>query len=299
MRIVVTGREGQVVRSMLERVKARPDIDVIALGRPDIDLARPAAAIGAIVASEPDVVVSAAAYTAVDDAEREPELARAINVTGAGAVAEAARLCGAPIIHLSTDYVFSGESDVPYREDMATGPISVYGRSKLAGERAVVAANDKAVILRTAWVYSPFGRNFVRTMLRLAATRDVISVVDDQVGNPTSALDLSDAILTIADRLCGGDTSYGLYHYGGRGTASWYAFAEHILSVSARLGGPTAKVLPISSQDYVTAAQRPKNSRLETSKIGWDFGVAAKDWRTSSARIVHRLVEQNYSVETA
>jgi dTDP-4-dehydrorhamnose reductase len=180
LRILVTGREGQVARSLIERSAALPDIELVAVGRPGLDLADPRSVMASIAAARPDIVVSAAAYTAVDRAEDEPDLAYAINAEGAGAVAAAAAHVGASVIHLSTDYVFSGEAEIPYVETDATDPQSVYGRTKLAGERAVAAANPHHVILRTAWVYSPFGANFVKTMLRLAAERDAVSVVADQ-----------------------------------------------------------------------------------------------------------------------
>ncbi|HWT63448.1 MAG TPA: dTDP-4-dehydrorhamnose reductase, partial [Ochrobactrum sp.] len=201
MKIAVTGREGQVVQSLLERVAQRPDLQVIALGRPELDLAKPETVRSAIEATKPDLVVSAAAYTAVDLAEDEPELAFAVNAAGAEAVAEAAKACGAPVIHLSTDYVFAGDAGDPYVEADVTGPRSVYGSSKLEGERLVAQANPKHIILLTAWVYSPFGKNFVKTMLKLAETRDALSVVSDQWGNPTSALDIADEIIQVADHL--------------------------------------------------------------------------------------------------
>ena len=194
MRILVTGRQGQVVSSLIEAAAGRPRLEIIAAGRPELDLADPASVHAAIQAARPDIVVSAAAYTAVDQAEDEPEIAAAINERGAGAVAAAAAGIGAPVIHLSTDYVFSGGGERPYREDDPAAPIGVYGATKLAGERAVAAANPRHLILRTAWVYSVYGKNFVKTMLRLAADRDSLSVVADQWGNPTSAHDIADAI---------------------------------------------------------------------------------------------------------
>lgn len=182
MRIVVTGREGQVVRSLVEKAAGREDVSLVAVGRPDMDLADPHSVATAIENAEPDIVVSAAAYTAVDLAEDEPELAYQVNAVGAGAVAAAAAARNIPVIHLSTDYVFSGDSPAPYVETDPTGPQGEYGRSKLAGEVAVAAANPRHVILRTAWVYSAFGKNFLRTMLALAGSRDQLSVVADQWG---------------------------------------------------------------------------------------------------------------------
>jgi dTDP-4-dehydrorhamnose reductase len=292
MRIVVTGREGQVARSLVERAATRQGIEVICLGRPGLDLATPQSILPAVRAAQPDLVVSAAAYTAVDAAEDEPERAHAVNGEGAGAVAQAARLCGAPLIHLSTDYVFSGESPGAYTEDMPTGPRSVYGLSKLAGERKVTEAHPDSVILRTSWVYSPFGRNFVRTMLRIAEGRDEVSVVDDQTGNPTSALDIADAVIDIAVRLHAGDAKRGIYHYAGLGRTTWCEFARHVFAESAARGGPHATVRAITTADYPTKATRPRNSSLDTRKITADFGVRPVDWRASVARVVDRLVAE-------
>ena len=201
MRIAITGRHGQVTSSLQERGTAAGH-EIIALGRPELDLAEPETVLQALDAARPDIVVSAAAYTAVDKAEGEPEIAYAINARGAGAVAAAAARLAVPIVHLSTDYVFDGLLDRPYVETDPTGPTGVYGASKLAGEQATLAAHpDNAAVLRVAWVYSPFGGNFVKTMLRLAGDRDEISVVADQLGNPTSALDIADGILTVAANL--------------------------------------------------------------------------------------------------
>lgn len=292
MKIVVTGREGQVVHSLLERASQRPDLQVIALGRPELDLAKPATVRSAIEAIKPDLVVSAAAYTAVDLAEDEPELAFTVNAAGAEAVAEAAKACGAPVIHLSTDYVFAGDAGEPYVEADVTGPRSVYGSSKLEGERLVARANPKHIILRTAWVYSPFGKNFVKTMLKLAETRDALSVVSDQQGNPTNALDIADAIIQVADRLTvmPDFSAYGVYHLAGTGATNWSDFARAIFSESARLGGPTATVTDIATADYPTKAARPANSRLSTAKFQNVFNWSAPHWHSSLRNVVARLV---------
>lgn len=291
MKIVVTGREGQVVQSLLEKAAERPDLEVIALGRPELDLADPETIRKAIVDAKPDVVVSAAAYTAVDQAEDEPELALAVNAAGAAAVAEAAKACGAPVIHLSTDYVFAGDGDRPYVETDPTGPSSVYGSSKLEGERLVAAANPQHIILRTAWVYSPFGKNFVKTMLRLAETRDGLSVVSDQWGNPTSALDIAEAIIRVADHLAAKPdfAGYGVYHLVGTGDINWSGFARGIFAESTKHGGPTAEVTDIATADYPTKAARPANSRLSTEKFGTTFGWSMPHWQASLADVVARL----------
>lgn len=292
MRLVVTGRDGQIATSLLEAGKARDGIEVVAVGRPALDLTQPDTVFQALAAARPDIVVSAAAYTAVDQAEDEPDLAFAVNAVGAGKVAEAAARLGVPVIHLSTDYVFDGSKDGAYVETDATAPLGVYGASKLAGEQAVAAANPRHLILRTAWVYSPFGRNFVKTMLRLAADRDEISVVADQWGNPTSALDIADAILHAAAMLRDDEAfdGYGIYHLAGTGETSWSGFARHILDTSARYGGPTARVRDIATSDYPTKAQRPRNSRLSSAKFASVFGWNAPDWRQSTETGVRCLL---------
>lgn len=292
MKIVVTGREGQVVQSLLEKASQRPDLEVIALGRPKLDLTKPETLHSAIAALKPDLLVSAAAYTAVDLAEDERELAFAVNAIGAEAVAEAAKTCGVPVIHLSTDYVFAGDADEPYVETDVTGPRSVYGSSKLEGERLVAQANPQHIILRTAWVYSPFGKNFVKTMLKLAETRDALSVVSDQKGNPTSALDIADAIIQVADHLAAVPdfSAYGVYHLVGTGDANWSGFARAIFSESARLGGPTATVTDIATADYPTKAARPANSRLSTAKFRQVFNWSTPHWQLSLRDVVARLI---------
>jgi dTDP-4-dehydrorhamnose reductase len=292
MRLLVTGREGQVVRSLVERAAARAGVTVIPVGRPELDLSRPEAVAAALDGHEADIIVSAAAYTAVDKAEDEPELALAVNAGGAGAVAHWAQGRGIPVIHLSTDYVFSGDGGKPYGEDDAPGPRSVYGRSKLAGERAVAAANPRHVILRTAWVYSPFGGNFVKTMLRLGESRDRLSVVADQHGNPTSALDIADGILKIAAtlRAPNADALHGIYHFAGAGEATWYDLARHVFAVSSAIGGPFAEVAAITADQYPTRAVRPGNSRLDCTRFARTFGAAAPDWHASVEAVVRRLV---------
>jgi len=291
VRLVVTGREGQVAASLVEVARARADVEVVAIGRPALDLARPDTVFAALDAARPDIVVSAAAYTAVDQAEDEKELAFAVNATGAGKVAEAAARLGVPVIHLSTDYVFDGTKDGAYVETDSTAPLGVYGASKLAGEEAVAAANPRHLILRTAWVYSPFGKNFVKTMLRLSADRDEISVVADQWGNPTSALDIAGAILHAAVVLGRHkDNVFGVYHLAGTGQTNWSGFARHILQTSQALGGPHARIRDIASADYPTKARRPVNSRLSSAKFAVAFGWTSPEWRESTEVVVGRVI---------
>ncbi|ESW65277.1 dTDP-4-dehydrorhamnose reductase [Mesorhizobium sp. LSHC422A00] len=295
MRLVVTGRDGQVAASLLEAGQRRDGIEVVTLGRPVLDLARPDTVFDALAAARPDIVVSAAAYTAVDQAEDEPDLAFAVNAVGAGKVAEAAAKLGVPVIHLSTDYVFDGTKDGAYVETDATAPLGVYGASKLAGELAVAAANPRHLILRTAWLYSPFGKNFVKTMLRLAGDRDEIAVVADQWGNPTSALDIADAILHAAAMLADDERfeGYGIYHLAGTGDVNWSGFARHILDASAILGGPTARIRDIATANYPANAQRPANSRLWSAKFSDTFGWIAPEWRESTKEVVAGLIDDS------
>lgn len=294
MKILVTGREGQVAMSLRER-GADLGHEITALGRPDLDLAGGRDDIArAIIEHRPEVIISAAAYTAVDKAEKDEAVACAVNVGGAASVADAARQLGVPLLHLSTDYVFDGTKASSYVESDVTCPTSVYGRTKRDGEEAVLSSHDNVAILRTAWVYSPFGSNFVKTMLRLAAEREEIGVVSDQQGNPSSALDIADGLITIAANLVqsGDPTLRGTFHMAGSGTASWADFAEAIFEASAAMGGPSARVRRIETKDYPTPARRPANSTLDCSKLELAHGVRLPEWTTSTAMVVKRLLAQ-------
>lgn len=293
MRIAVTGHSGQVVLSMLER--APQGVTVIALGRPQLDLEQLDTIADAIRASRPDVVVNAAAFTAVDLAECQEEAALLANGAAAGEVAKAAASLRIPVIQISTDYVFDGTLERPYREDDPVGPISVYGRSKLEGEREVAAATSNHAILRTAWVYSPFGKNFVKTMLRLAETRDEVGVVADQMGCPTSALDIADAIFAVARNLAerpGVPTLRGIFHMGAQGEAVWADVAEAIFAEREALGGAAVRVKRIATSEYPTPAQRPANSRLDSSRLADIHGVRLPHWQGALAACVRRLLTQ-------
>ena len=290
MRIAVTGSKGQVATSLLER--AGPKAEVVTLGRPAFDLTDRAGVIAGLEAARPDVIVNAAAYTAVDKAEAEEAVATHVNGDGAGHVAEAAARLRVPLLHLSTDYVFDGVLDRPYREDDPTAPAGAYGRSKLAGEKLVADRCEDSVILRTAWVYSPFGANFVRTMLRLNETRDEVGVVADQRGNPTSALDIADALIAIAARVKD-DASpalRGVFHMTGSGEATWADFAESIFREAATRGRRVTKVKRIGTADYPTPARRPANSRLDNEKLARVYGVRLPEWRQSAAACCDRLL---------
>ena len=295
MRIVVTGGPGQLVLSMAERGPFAGH-EIIAVGPPELDLSAPDddATHAALAAAKPEAIVNAAAHTAVDKAESERDLAYAINAAGAGAVARAAARLDVPLVHVSTDYVFSGDKAEAYLETDPTGPTGVYGASKLAGEDAVRASGADFAVLRTAWVYSPFGANFVKTMLRLAESRDELGVVDDQRGCPTNALDLADAVIAVAANMKAyADPSMrGLFHATGSGEGSWADLAEAIFAASAAHDGPSARVNRITTAEYPTPARRPANSRLDCSKLAALHGVRLPHWRQSVEQVTARLVRE-------
>lgn len=297
MRIAVTGRTGQVVQSLLVHAETAGVI-VIPVGRPELDLAQPEGVRLALSAASADCIVNAAAYTAVDKAETESDLALRINGEGAGAVAAAAAALGVPLIQLSTDYVFDGMAPRPWLETDPTAPLSAYGRSKLAGEDAVMASGSDWTILRTAWVYSPYGGNFVKTMLRLAESRDDVGVVSDQLGSPTNALDLADAIIAMAKALVArpGDAALrGVFHAAGTGEASWADLAETVFAASAALGGPSASVRRIATSDYPTPARRPANSRLDCGLLAQRHGLRLPPWQDSVQSCVATLLAPSRS----
>ncbi len=293
MRIAVTGTSGQVAQALAARA-GRMGGEAVLIGRPDFDLCEPGNAVQVFQAAAPDVIVSAAAYTAVDKAESEPDLAYRINAEGARAVAKAAAMLGVPVIHLSTDYVFDGSKAAAWTESDRTHPLGVYGASKRAGEEAVLGATPNAAVLRVSWVYAPFGANFVRTMLRLAETRETLSVVADQIGRPTSALDIADALWQVAARLSGRpqETALrGLFHLPAGGpAASWADFAEAIFAEAGRRGHKTAQVTRIGTADYPTPARRPANSLMDGSKLAHRYGIILPDWRESLSIVMDQLV---------
>ena len=289
MRVLVIGTEGQLARSLVERARLHPEIELIACGRPELDLEIRGSAAAAIAHAAPDVVINAAAYTTVDQAEDEPERAFRINAEAAGEVAAAAAQAGAAVIQLSTDYVFDGRGEGAYREEEPVSPLGVYGRSKVAGEERVRAANPRHAIVRTAWVYSPFGRNFVRSIVAAAGVRDKLAVVDDQRGSPSSGLDLADGLLAMVKAGGGwGET----YHLAGRGVASWCEFAREIMAQCAASGLPRVPVEPIRTEDWPTRAERPRNSVLDSGKFERAFGFAMPDWRASTRLVVERLARE-------
>lgn len=291
MRLAVTGKNGQVVSAL--QAQAGPGLEIVALGRPELDLARPDTVFKALRDAKPDVVVSAAAYTAVDKAESEPDIAFAVNRDGAKAVARAANDVGVPVIHISTDYVFDGTKATAYVENDPTGPASVYGRSKLEGEHAVSENTENYAILRTAWVYSEYGSNFVKTMLRLSESRDAINVVADQFGCPTSANDIAVAIVSIAKRLATDPSAHlrGVFHMSGTGETNWAGFAKQIFEFSAENGGKSMIVNDITTAQYPTPARRPANSRLDCSKLEEVYGIRLPEWQTSTRAVMAALAQ--------
>jgi dTDP-4-dehydrorhamnose reductase len=282
-RVVLVGAKGQVAAS-LARALPNAGFDVTVLARPQYDLADPAKLAAAIVDARPAVVINPAAYTAVDRAEDEPAAAFAINRDASGVLAAAATTAGAAIIHYSTDYVFDGRSATPYREQDPTGPTGVYGASKLAGELAVAAANPRHVILRTAWVCSADGANFLKTMLRLAAERPELKVVDDQFGSPTFAADIADATTAIA-KTCAGATAgaprFGVFHLVSGGETTWCGFARAIMAASKARGGPSVPVRAITTAEFPTKARRPAYSKLDTGKLARAYGITMPAWQSA------------------
>jgi dTDP-4-dehydrorhamnose reductase len=290
MRLLIIGQHGQLAHALAERC-LNADIKAIRLGRPALDLAGSQKILPVLSSHPADIIINTAAYTAVDKAESEPELAHRINADGAEAVAAAAETLGVPLIHISTDYVFDGRKPEPYIETDPVCPINVYGESKLAGEDAVRAASSRHAILRTSWVFSPFGPNFVKTMIRLAQKQDEIRVVSDQIGSPTSALDLADAILLLAARLARSERGgFGTFHVVGSGTTSWAGLADCVFDACRRHNHPTARVVPIGSDAFPTAAARPANSRLDCSKLADVHGIRLRHFSGAVEETVHRVL---------
>ncbi|HVL59587.1 MAG TPA: dTDP-4-dehydrorhamnose reductase [Burkholderiaceae bacterium] len=289
MKLLVTGCQGQLGWELMRSLQ--PLGEVIGVDRRQCDLADPDSVIRMLRETQPQGVVNAAAYTAVDKAESDPQAAAAVNSTAPGVLAEQCRRLGALLVHYSTDYVFDGASAAPYREDDPTAPLNEYGRSKLAGERAIRAAGDRYLILRTSWVYSLRGANFVRTIARLAQTRDTLRIVDDQLGAPTSAAWLADLTAQMIGRESGRGPApgSGLWHASCAGVTSWHGFADAILQTLAgkRAARPEfmldkrPQLVPIPSSEYPVPARRPANSRLALDRLQHDWGLHAPDWRAA------------------
>jgi len=295
--ILVAGRGGQLARCLQVHAQAA-GLRLLAAGRPELDLQEPASLERFVAGRQPSAIINAAAYTAVDQAEAEPERAFAINRDGAGRLAAIAARLQVPFVQISTDYVFSGEKQSPYTEDDATGPLNVYGQSKLAGEVAVLEANPEALVIRTSWVYSPYGHNFLKTMLRLATTQTTVRVVGDQVGTPTSAADLARAILEIVQRLVSArpPQKSRIYHLAAPDETTWHGFAAAVFAVLSRHGGRIPSLQKITTADYPTPARRPANSRLDSSKAERVFGVRLAPWRSSLESCINQLLTEKISL---
>ncbi len=295
MRVLLLGKDGQLGRALQsalgrgqEQIQNREAWEVTALGRAEADFAEPGAVRAAVEKYSPELIVNAAAYTAVDRAESEPELAMRVNGESVGALGEAGKRLGARVVHYSTDYVFDGEKSGRYVETDEARPLNVYGRSKLEGEHALLGSGAEAVILRTSWVYAAWGRNFVRTMLSLGEKQPEVRVVEDQVGAPTAAQDLAAATLgVIAKWQADGWKQGGVYHAAAEGAVSWAGLAREIF----RLAGKEVRVVPIKSEDWVTAAGRPKNSQLDCGKLAAEFGVRMGRWERGLERVVGEMVK--------
>ena len=287
MKVLVTGSNGQVGYCLVQQLRQQ-NADFLALDRDQLDITQRQAIWQMVSDYRPDVIINAAAYTAVDKAESEAEQAFAINRDGAAYLAEAAQQIGAAMLHISTDYVFDGQATQPYTETDTTAPQGVYGQSKLAGEQAVLAACSRSIILRTAWVFGEHGHNFVKTMLRLGRERDSLGIVSDQHGAPTYAGDIAAALLHIAHHITQGKpTEYGIYHFSGKPYVSWYQFAEAIFQQAQQQGilANTPQLLAIATPDYPTPAKRPANSCLQLDKIQQAFGISPSDWQQALTQL--------------
>lgn len=281
MKILVFGKTGQVARELQKHA------GVIALCRTQADLSDPLACADIIYKTDADVIINAAAYTAVDKAEEEEELATRVNGEAPAVMAEAARACDLPFIHISTDYVFAGTGVVPWASDALVGPLGAYGRSKLKGEQGVRAAGGQYAVLRTSWVFSAYGQNFVKTMLRLSEARDRLTIVSDQVGGPTAAADIARACLEMAQAFHQGQGVSGIYHFSGVSDVSWADFAREIFTQANK----DVFVENIPSSDFPTAAQRPVNSRLDCQTLQEVFGIFRPNWRISLTDVLRELGE--------
>lgn len=280
MRILIIGQNGQVSRELQQRLG---DVgELIVLGRDQLDLAQPDQIRRQVQRVRPDLIINAAAHTAVDQAESEPALAFAINATGPGVLAEEALTLGIPLIHYSTDYVFDGSKTEPYNEDDVPNPLGVYGKSKWAGEQAITAVQGQHLILRTSWVYSIHGRNFLLTMQRLLQEKPELRIVADQIGAPTWAGTIAGSTVALIERWQAGQAgAWGTYHLTAQGDTSWFGFAQAIGDALREQGKPCASLVPIPSTDYPTPAARPLNSRLDCSRLQREWGVSQPDWQSA------------------
>ncbi len=289
MRALLFGPTGQLGRELLDRA-ARHGVTLLAVDRAMADLTDAASVAKVVERADVDIVINAAAYTAVDQAESEEDVAHAVNAAAPGAMARTCAARGLPFIHVSTDYVFDGSGTAPWRETDPVGPVGAYGRSKLAGERAIAQAGGRFLIVRTSWVFSPFGRNFVKTMLSLA-DRPQLRVVDDQHGRPTAAGDLAEALLVAAGRMVEDPDGpvRGVLHFAGEEATTWRRFAE---AVFATAGGLAPAITPVTTAEYPTPATRPANSVLDCARVETILGIRPRPWRDGLAETVRALADR-------
>lgn len=288
-KILLTGASGQVGRS-LAALAPQSGFEVVAFSRGGLDIGDAAAVAACVEEARPDLVINAAAYTAVDKAESETEKAFAINRDGVMHLARACDAAGAALLHYSTDYVFDGGKPAPYREDDPVNPLSVYGASKLAGEQMARQHCPRHVILRVSWVFSEYGNNFVKTMLRLGRERPELRIVHDQRGCPTSARDIARASLAVAERMTGGFDDWGTYHFSSTPPTTWFEFSRAVFDIAVELGRYTAPRLhPITTADYPTPARRPSNSVFDAGKFIERFGMPLPQWRVDLKRVISEL----------
>ncbi|MCP1499088.1 dTDP-4-dehydrorhamnose reductase [Pseudomonas migulae] len=280
MKILICGKQGQVSRELQHRLGVLGEL--VVPGRDQLDLTQPEQIRQQVRRVRPDLIINAAAHTAVDQAESEPQAAFAINAEAPGILAEEALALDIPLIHYSTDYVFDGSKTAPYNEADEPHPLGVYGQSKLAGEHAITAVQGKHLILRTSWVYSNHGRNFLLTMQRLLQEKPELRIVADQIGAPTWAGTIANSTLALIERWQAGETgAWGTYHLTAQGETSWFGFAQAIGEALREQGKPCATLLPITTSDYPTPATRPLNSRLDCSRLQREWGVSQPDWQTA------------------
>lgn len=296
MRILVIGQKGQLGTELM-KAPWPSGVHVQSVGQEDLDLSQLDAVERFIAGDASDVVVNAAAYTAVDKAESEPELAFVINRDAPGVLAQSCASRSVPFIHVSTDYVFDGSKAEPYVEEDPIAPINTYGESKAAGEEAVRTANEQHLILRTSWLYSAHGQNFIKSMLRLASQRDELRVVNDQHGCPTSAADLAEAIVSLCGQIAAKrEIQWGTYHYAGRGDTTWCGFADAVFETLQECGGRRPQLLGIPTSQYPTPARRPANSRMNCARIERTFGIQTRPWRESCNAVVKKLLAREAKV---
>lgn len=282
MTILVFGKNGQVAREL------QAQAPVLAIGREEADFTNVAACLDALETYAPRMVINAAAYTAVDRAEDEEKVATLINGSAPAGISRACANRNIPFVHISTDYVFDGAGSLPWKPSDVASPISAYGRSKLAGEKAIIENGGQFAIFRTSWVFSAYGQNFVKTILRLGVERDHLHIVSDQIGGPTSARSIALACLSIAEQIADVPAKAGIYHFAGTPSLSWAEFAREIIAEA----GLDCQVSGIPSRDYKTAAKRPHNSRLDCTSTEAVFGIACPDWREDLRRVLKQISEK-------